>query len=317
MRRFILFLLALLAALLLMLQPAGAQAPVTVTVVTSSLKVRAAPSPESEQVGLLKRGAKVVISGVSADGYWLHFSFWGADAWIGSAPELVTVEGEVSRLPVLGEGNRSGSPRLMNFSLHPAVPVPGESFRLKLMLSSREPTAPFVVAGALEESFFLLPVQFLAGAGTHQVETEVVAPKQTGWFELHLALDVENALGKGKEETLKVFVDYPRTLKGRLRLEAFTNYNPDEGAADVSWDGDSLRALNEAKLGVMPVPLSEAHYDAVLAERDSVPRRELKEKGLMSLWTNEGRRALLWVRALEGNALVLEVFLYEGAVNAD
>jgi len=315
-RRFILLLLALLAALLLILQPAGAQAPVTVTVVSASLKVRAAPSSEAEQLGLLQRGAKVVISGVSADGYWLHFSFWGAEAWIGSAPELVTVEGEVDALPVMDTPS-SASPRLVDFSLHPAVPVPGESFRLKLMLSSREPTAPFVVAGALEESFFLLPVQFLAGAGTHQIETEVVAPKQTGWFELHLALDVENALGKGKEETLKVFVDYPRTLKGRLRLEAFTNYNPDEGAADVSWDGDSLKALNEAKLGVMPVPLSEAHYDAVLAERDSVPRRELKEKGLMSLWTNEGRRALLWVRALEGNALVLEVFLYEGVVNAD
>ena len=317
MRRFILLLLALLAALLLMLQPASAQAPVTVTVVASSLKVRAAPSSDAGQLGVLKRGAKVVISAVSADGYWLNFSFWGKGAWIGSAPELVMVEGAVSTLPVLGTGNSSTSPRLVDFSLNPAVPAPGEPFRLGLTLSGAGSTAPFVVAGALEESFFFIPVQFLADAGHHQVEADFTAPGATGWFDLHLALDVENALGSGKEETLKVFVDYPRTHKGRLRIEPYSNYNLDGGAAEVSWDGDTLQALGEAKLGVMPLPLSEAHFNAVLAERDSVPRRELKPGALISLWTNEGRRGLLWVRALESNALLVEVFLYEEVTRAD
>lgn len=308
MRRLILFFLALLAAMLLMLQPAGAQAPVTATVVTASLKVRAAPSTDAEQLGLLLRGAKVVISGVSGDGYWLNFSFWGKEAWIGSAPELVKVEGDLSTLgaaPLAGE-----APALVDFALAPAVPVPGAPFRLNLHLGSDAPAGAFVIAGALEESFFLIPVQFLAGAGSHQVETEVVAPMATGWHDLVLALDVENQLGKGSEEIIPIFVDHPRSSKGRLRIEAYSNYNPDGGAADLSWDGDTLRGIDQAKLGVLPGPLSEMHYDAILAERDDVPRSELKPGALISLWTNEGRRGLLFVRALESNDLVLDVFMY-------
>lgn len=308
MRRLILFFLALLAAMLLMLQPAGAQAPVTATVVTASLKVRAAPSTDAEQLGLLLRGAKVVISGVSGDGYWLNFSFWGAEAWIGSAPELVKVEGDLSTLgaaPLAGE-----APALVDFALAPAVPVPGAPFRLNLHLGSDAPAGAFVIAGALEESFFLIPVQFLAGAGSHQVETEVVAPMATGWHDLVLALDVENQLGKGSEEIIPIFVDHPRSSKGRLRIEAYSNYNPDGGAADLSWDGDTLRGIDQAKLGVLPGPLSEMHYDAILAERDDVPRSELSPGALISLHTNEGRRGLLFVRALESNDLVLDVFMY-------
>lgn len=308
MRRLILFFLALLAAMLLMLQPAGAQAPVTATVVTASLKVRAAPSTDAEQLGLLLRGAKVVISGVSGDGYWLNFSFWGEKAWIGSAPELVKVEGDLSTLgaaPLAGE-----APALVDFALAPAVPVPGAPFRLNLHLGSDAPAGAFVVAGALEESFFLIPVQFLAGVGSHQVEAEVVAPMATGWHDLVLALDVENQLGKGAEAIIPIFVDHPRSSKGRLRIEPYSNYNPDGGAADLSWDGDTLRILGEAKLGVMPIPLSEAHYDSILAERDDVPRSELSPGALISLWTNEGRRGLLFVRALESNDLVLDVFMY-------
>lgn len=307
MRRFIILLLALLAAMLLMLQPAGAQSDqVTVTVITDSLRVRSAPSSDSAQLGLLLRGAKVVVSGVSADGYWLNFSFWGEDAWIGSAPELVKVEGDLSTLS--GVAAISGeAPALDDFSISPAVPVPAAPFRLRLILSSAAPTAAFAIAGALEESFFLIPVQFLSGAAAHQVEAEVVAPTSTGWHDLNLVLDVDRA---GAEEMLRVFVDYPRTAQGRLRIEPYSNYNPDGGAADLSWDGDTLRILGEAKLGVMSYPLSEAHYDAVLAERDDVPRSELKPGALISLWTNESRRGLLFVRALESNDLVVDVFMY-------
>lgn len=305
MRRFILLLLALLVAMLLMLQPAGAQAPVTATVVTASLKVRAAPSSDAEQLGLLLRGAKVVISGVSADGYWLNFSFWGEDAWIGSAPELVTIKGDLS---VLGGAMVSGeTPRLVDFALSPAVPVPAAPFRLRLNLVGAAPTAAFAVAGALGESFFLIPVQFLSGTAAHQVETEVTAPTTTGWHDLNLVMDVDRAAA---EETLKVFVDYPRTAQGRLRIEPYSNYNPDGGAADLSWDGDTLRGIDQAKLGVLPGPLSEMHYDAILAERDDVPRSELSPGALISLHTNEGRRGLLFVRALESNDLVLDVFMY-------
>lgn len=306
MRRFIILLLALLAAMLLMLQPAAAQSDeVIAVVVTSSLKVRAAPSTDATQLGLLLRGAKVVISGVSADGYWLNFSFWGEDAWIGSAPELVKVEGDLS---VLGGAMVSGgTPRLVDFALSPAVPVPAAPFRLRLNLVGAAPTAAFAVAGALGESFFLIPVQFLSGTAAHQVETEVTAPTTTGWHDLNLVLDVDRAAA---EETLKVFVDYPRTAQGRLRIEPYSNYNPDGGAADLSWDGDILRGIGEAKLGVLPGPLSEMHYDAILAERDDVPRSELSPGALISLHTNEGRRGLLFVRALESNDLVLDVFMY-------
>ena len=199
------------------------------------------------------------------------------------------------------------TPRLVDFALNPAVLVPAAPFRLRLSLTGAAPSSAFAVAGALEESFFLIPIQFLSGAGAHQVETEVIAPLATGWHDLNLVLDVDRAAA---EETLKVFVDYPRTTQGRLRIEPYSNYNPDGGSADLSWDGDTLRILGEAKLGVMSYPLSEAHYDAVLAERDDVPRSELKPGALISLWTNEERRGLLFVRALESNDLVVDVFLY-------
>lgn len=306
MRRLILVLLALLAAMLLMLQPASAQSDqVVVTVITDSLRVRAAPSTDAAQLGLLLRGAKVVVSGVSADGYWLNFSFWGEDAWIGSAPELVRVEGDLSTLGgVIVAGD---APVLVDFALSPAVPVPAAPFRLRLNLQGAAPSSAFALVGALEESFFLIPVQFLSGTAAHQVEAEVIAPTTTGWHDLNLVLDVDRAAA---EETLKVFVDYPRTTQGRLRIEPYSNYNPDGEAADLSWDGDTLRILGEAKLGVMSYPLSEAHYDAILAERDDVPRSELKPGVLISLWTNEGRRGLLFVRALELNDLVVDVFMY-------
>lgn len=317
MRRLILLLVALLAALLLMLQPVSAQeARVTVTVLASSLKVRAAPSTDAEQLGLLKCGTKVVISGVSADGYWLHFSFWGAEAWLGSAPELVKVEGDLTALPVM-EAETAVTLKLLDYGITPVVPPPGSPFQLRLNLSSSASTGAFVVAGALAESFFLLPVQFLSGMSDHEVEVSLTAPVSTGWHELHLALDLEHALGQGTEQTLKVFVDYPRRSLGRLRFESYTNYNPDGGAPDLSWDGDSLQVLGEAKLGLMPYSLSEAHYDALLAEREHIPRSELKRGTLIALWTNEGRRGLLWVQALEGDALVVEVFLYEGGIHAD
>lgn len=310
MRRLIILILALLTAMLLMLQPASAQGNVTVTVIADSLRVRAAPSSDAVQIGLLLRGAKVLISGVSADGYWLNFSFWGEDAWIGSAPELVSINGDLAALGSTKVTLAGEAPALVDFALAPAVPVPGAPFRLNLHLGSDAPAGAFVIAGALEESFFLIPVQFLAGVGSHQVEAEVVAPMATGWHDLVLALDVENQLGKGAEAIIPIFVDHPRSSKGRLRIEPYSNYNPDGGAADLSWDGDTLRILGEAKLGVMPIPLSEAHYDSILAERDDVPRSELSPGALISLWTNEGRRGLLFVRALEANDLVLDVFMY-------
>jgi len=307
-RRFIILILALLVAMLLMLQPASAQSDeVVAVVVTASLKVRAAPSIDAAQLGLLQRGSRIIISGVSNDGYWLNFSFWGEDAWIGSAPELVRVEGDLSVLggaEILGE-----TPRLIDFALSPAVPVPAAPFRLRLNLVGTAPTSAFAVAGMLGDSFFLIPVQFLSGTAAHQVETEITAPTTTGWHDLNLVLDVDRAAA---EETLKVFVDYPRTSKGRLRIEAYANYNPDGGAADVSWDGDTLRGIDGAKLGVLPGPLSDMHYDAILAERDDVPRSELTPGALISLWTNEGRRGLLFVRALESNDLVVDVFMYAG-----
>ena len=83
------------------LPPAPAQ--MVIEVVTSSLKVRAAPSAQSEQLGLLSKGGRIVVDTVSFDGYWLGFSYWGRRAWVGSDASLVKIiEGERRGLPVTG-----------------------------------------------------------------------------------------------------------------------------------------------------------------------------------------------------------------------
>lgn len=95
--------LAEIALLIATATPPPAPARMVIEVVTSSLRVRAAPNAQSEQLGLLQRGGRVVVDTVSFDGYWLGFQFWGRPAWIGSDESLVKiVEGEKRGLPVSG-----------------------------------------------------------------------------------------------------------------------------------------------------------------------------------------------------------------------
>ncbi len=83
--------------------PPPAPAQMTIEIVAPSLRVRAAPSAQSEQLGLLQRGGRIVVDTVSFDGYWLGFQYWGRPAWIGSDSSLIkVVEGDKRGLPVSG-----------------------------------------------------------------------------------------------------------------------------------------------------------------------------------------------------------------------
>lgn len=323
MRRFILLLLALLAAMLLMLSPAAAQEsePVTVVVQVSSLKVRAAPSADSEQIGLLQRGARVILSGVSADHYWGYFLFWDKPAWMSLAPEFVSIEGELESLTVTGvtpststeavltQGD--GQIRLVDFAVAPAVPLPDTAFTLRLRLSSPAPLGAFAVAGEVGGQFFLTPVQFLSGASEHTLEAQVTAPATTGWHEVQLALDVDRSVSAGSTQTLKLFIDRARKSMGQVRFVAFSNLNVDGRDPDLSWNGDTLSGLNGALVGLLNLPFGESHYDAIQPEASSLLRADLHVGALITLITADQSRALLWLKAIDGTDLVLEVLVYE------
>lgn len=323
MRRLILLLLALLAAMLLMLQPAAAQTDENVIAVVqvASLKVRAGPASDSEQLGLLQRGAKVILSGVSADHYWGYFLFWGEPAWMSLAPEFVSVEGDLETLTVTGVTSPpstettltqgDGLIRLVDFAVAPAVPVPDAPFTLRLHLSSPEPLGAFAVAGEVGGQFFLAPVQFLSGASEHTLEAQVTAPSTTGWHELHLALDIDRSVSEGSAHTLMLFVDRARRSLGRIRFVGFSNLNLDGEEADLSWNGDTLSALNGALVGLLNLPFGEAHYDAIEPTLPSLLRGDLKAGALIAVITGTQARALLWVRELEQADLVLEVLVYD------
>ncbi|MCC6975535.1 MAG: SH3 domain-containing protein [Anaerolineae bacterium] len=323
MRRFILLLLALLAAMLLMLTPAYAQESETVTAVVqvASLKVRAAPASDSEQLGLLQRGAKVILSGRSEDRYWGYFLFWDKPAWMSLAPEFVSIEGNLESLTVTGVTSSTsteaaltqgdGTIRLADFAVAPAVPVPGVPFTLRLHLSSAAPLGAFAVAGEMSGQFFLTPVQFLSGAAEHTLETQVTAPAATGWHEVQLALDVDRSVSAGTAQTLNIFVDRARRSLGRLRFVAFSNLNLDSGEADLSWDGDTLSGLNGSLLGLLDLSFGEAHYDAIEPALPSLIRGDLKAGALIAVITGTQARALLWVREVDQADLVLEVFVYD------
>lgn len=323
MRRLILLILALLAAALLMLQPAAAQETEEVRAVVqiSSLKVRAAPTSDSEQLGLLQRGAKVILSGVSEDRYWGYFMFWDEPAWMSLAPEFVSIEGDLETLTVTGVTSPpvteatltqgDGVINLVDFAVAPAVPIPETPFTLRLRLSSPEPLGAFAVAGEMTGQFFLTPVQFLSGAAEHTLESQVTAPSTTGWHELHLVLDIDRSVSAGSPHTLKLFIDRARRSLGRIRFVGFSNLNLDGDEADLSWNGDTLAGLNGALLGLLDLPFGEAHYDAIEPALPSLIRSDLKAGALIAVITGTQTRALLWVREVEQADLVLEVLVYD------
>lgn len=323
MRRFTLLLLALLAAMLLMLQPAAAQTDENVIAVVqvASLKVRAGPASDSEQLGLLQRGTKVILSGVSADHYWGYFLFWGEPAWMSLAPEFVSVEGDLETLTVTGvtpppatevtltQGD--GVINLVDFVVAPAVPIPETPFTLRLRLSSPAPLGAFAVAGEVGGQFFLTPVQFLSGASEHTLEAQVTAPETTGWHELHLVLDIDQSVSEGSAHTLMLFVDRARRSLGRIRFVGFSNLNLDGEEADLSWDGDTLSGLNGALLGLLDLPFGEAHYDALEPVLPSLIRGDLKAGALIAVITGTQARALLWLKAVDKADLEVEVLVYD------
>jgi uncharacterized protein YraI len=64
-----------------------------------SLNVRQGPDTRYPTVGTLPQGEQVQILGRNEDSTWWAVSFGGGTAWVFA--ELVTVEGDVSQVPVL------------------------------------------------------------------------------------------------------------------------------------------------------------------------------------------------------------------------
>jgi len=85
------------------LDPNATQAPV-ITVngtLSAQLNVRKGPNKDTDSLGLIDTGAKVVIDGVSFDKGWYRIDYNGSVGWIYAA--YVVVDGEMMGIQVYGE----------------------------------------------------------------------------------------------------------------------------------------------------------------------------------------------------------------------
>lgn len=315
MKRLMILVLAIIIALL-SFGAASAQT-VKVTVIAASLRVRAGPGSEFDQIGLLQRGATVAPDGRDGTGYWLRFPYGEKTAWIGSAAELVKIEGDLDVLPK--EDQKSGGTlstgdaqiEVVDYTLSPSVPSPREKFVMRIRLASDEPVSSFALAGTVGEEFFFAPVQFLSSTSEHEVQVNIQAPATTGWQATEIVVDVDRSVSAGATIQTRIFIDYYRELSGRLRVVPYSNLNVDDGNPDLAWDGVSLTALGDALVMILDMRISDAHFEAIQPEETEIAAALLTPGTLMGLYTNEGRRALVWIKEVQNADLVVEVFLYK------
>ena len=84
----------------------GVEAP-TVTISTTSLRVRTEPSDDSEQVASAKEGESFPVTGISSDGEWIQIAIEGGPdgkGWVSA--EFVTLTGDITDIAGCRDGYR-------------------------------------------------------------------------------------------------------------------------------------------------------------------------------------------------------------------
>src|SRR5574341_493099 len=97
---------ALLLALLVLIVPAAVVhsiEPATTVTANATIRVRSGPGTNYAQISLLQAGTTVPVLGRNSDASWLYVEYTpGAQGWV--AGWLVTPNGDVNSLPVIGQG---------------------------------------------------------------------------------------------------------------------------------------------------------------------------------------------------------------------
>lgn len=304
---------------------ASAQDMPLAEVMAIQLNVRAGPSAEADVLGQLARGGRLYLSGVSADGGWYFFRFWDADAWV-AAPFVRIVEGEASTLPVVRlEPSAPIMPlalgpvvRVAATVLDPAIPRPGQPFRVALTLKNEGDTdaGVFSVASVLNSGFFAFAtVQRLGAGASGTVTLAIPGEESTGHFDSTLIVDVERQLVMPEQDriaTLAYSIDQPYIAQSETRIEPFVNVDLHGGQADLAFNESQLVALGGAHVQLLAdVAISDLHFDMLKdVSGDAIPSGALQPGAIIGLHTAEGRRG--WLRIVErtGDALRLQYAVY-------
>jgi hypothetical protein len=305
--RILLIVLVLLAAV----TPAAAQSDdVLVQVTAWRLNVRSGPGVEHSIIGELKRGNRVILSGISQDRAWLYFMYWDQPAYI-AASQVQLVAGDLADLtPPAPAPGFAGEVQISGYQVDPPVPAPGTSFYLHLTLTGDGHRLGAFSVAAECASFVLTQVSRLATDGEQRVSVPCPGDTATGPHTANVVVDVERTVSQGTTAALAYFIDRPLETQGRLDLAAYTNLNLSGEIEDLANDGLALVARNGAQVARIPEGV-QPHYDMLAdVQGESVALAELVPGDQIGVILAEGQRAVLRVVSLSSNAVELEYGVY-------
>lgn len=247
-------------------------------------------------LGVINKGGRLWLDGVSSNGEWFSFQFWNQSAWI-PAKFLKIIQGDRETLPIMG------GLRLVDYRTIPPIPPPGEPFQVDLQIEGAAGST-FGVAADVEGVFLMTIVRLTERRGT----VSMAFPKhlRTGWHEQEIIFDLERQASPGARGIIRYFVDRPQTKQWELEIAPYVDISLSGDNYDLSWDGEMIRTRNGARIGLLTLTLGEVHYDAVGEVADQEIRPAL---GFLYGWVGaKGRRGVMRVASL--NPLRLYVFIY-------
>jgi hypothetical protein len=297
---------------------AEAQAPVgRVRVRGQWVNVRAAPSTDAKVLGRLNRGKVVNHYGLSDDGQWYKLQCPKSECWITAQANLVElVGGQTVAAAVAPSGV---DVVLADYALDPAVPVPGEPYRILITLANNGKTDAgiFSIGTVLPSGQFVWAnVAQIAAGGRGSLAILSPGDQTTGRKTVQLSIDLEGQLAESNTAKLNnivpltYFVDAPYIAQSRLRIEPHTNADLHGGSPDFAWDGRTLTVVGSGQVAALKVNMTDIHRDMLTGELVAGSAVSgLKAGDLVGFVLSEGYRGWLRVASVDG-ALEVDFYVY-------
>ena len=264
---------AVLIAALIMPSAARAQddSPIgTARVIAQALNVRSEPSAASAKLGTLRRGKTVKVYEVLEtpdNGTWLRLQCRAQPCWINGSPKYV----QLRLAEPTAIANRVVQPlpdvTLSSWTINPAVPRPEQPFTVTLIIANRgkADAAPFAIGANAAEQFAMAYVNGLGAESQGTVVMQFVAPANTGAHEVNIALDIESAIEERdkRDNLIRIVYRVDAPLRnGALKVTPYANVDLDgDSLADLSWNGVTLDAINDAQIQAFDGKLTDIHAD--------------------------------------------------------
>ncbi|MBE7513831.1 MAG: SH3 domain-containing protein [Anaerolineales bacterium] len=273
-------------------------------IVRDTVKVRACPRVECEQIGVLKIGGRVIFDARDEAGKWLFFQYWGTPAWVSTwfidiaDPMMLPTYDDNPPSPATPPPGLS----ITQYTMDPIVPRPGEWFILKLTIVSASDVGAFAVAGANGDQFLWASIpKFPAGEGTVSIQAKAL--DHTGEHTIPLVIDPDMQLGQPLPEhemTVRYWVDRPRLVESRIEIIPNTNYDLHGGTTDFYLDGTGIHATGGAQLAIISnIVMTDVHFDLLEGVKgEHVLRDSFRAGSVIGILTSEGRRGAIEVVAV-------------------